>query len=74
MKDTQPPCGGCQERHPGCHAECEKYKAFAEERHKARDETYRQKKIEHEAQRFMFANRTKAIRKMGARKKKKYKL
>lgn len=26
------PCHGCEERVPGCHAECRKYKAYHEER------------------------------------------
>ena len=32
------PCKNCEDRHTGCHAECEKYKAFAEEREKHRQE------------------------------------
>lgn len=30
------PCHGCQERRKGCHAKCDKYLAYAEEREKAR--------------------------------------
>ena len=30
MKPTAP-CKDCEDRHSGCHSECEKYKAFKEE-------------------------------------------
>lgn len=33
-----PPCYRCPHRHEGCHAECEDYKAFGEEREKLRHE------------------------------------
>ena len=32
------PCKDCNDRHTGCHAECEKYKRFAEEREYNRQE------------------------------------
>ena len=28
------PCHGCEDRHIGCHGECEKYMAWAEDRQK----------------------------------------
>ena len=33
---TDSPCHGCQERHKGCHAKCDKYLAYADEREAAR--------------------------------------
>ena len=32
MKPTAP-CKDCEDRHSGCHSECEKYKAFKEEQY-----------------------------------------
>jgi hypothetical protein len=32
------PCKDCKERHVGCHAECERYKEFAEENRRRHDE------------------------------------
>lgn len=28
-----PPCKDCEFRHPGCHAQCEPYKAWLEDQH-----------------------------------------
>ena len=39
-------CKGCEERHLGCHAECENYKAWKEERDQQKDELYKQKSSE----------------------------
>ena len=36
-------CKGCEERHEGCHGECERYKAWKEERDRIREDLYRQK-------------------------------
>ncbi len=36
-------CNGCKERHEGCHGECERYKAWKEERDRKREEIYKQK-------------------------------
>ena len=46
MKDC--PCNGCTERRAGCHARCERYKAWVEE-HEAEKEELRQKKREYHA-------------------------
>lgn len=35
------PCYGCEERHPRCHADCERYREWAESRQKAHEvDTY----------------------------------
>lgn len=31
------PCHHCEEREPGCHGKCEKYKAWADERDRLRE-------------------------------------
>lgn len=31
------PCADCEERYVGCHAECERYKAWKEDREKQRE-------------------------------------
>lgn len=30
-------CKGCEERHPNCHSDCERYKAFKEQIQKGKD-------------------------------------
>lgn len=35
---TDSPCYGCEDRHVGCHAECEKYQAWAERQERLREE------------------------------------
>lgn len=49
----QPPCHGCEERHRGCHASCEKYKAYHEESVERSRQIYDAKKKESEATQFM---------------------
>jgi hypothetical protein len=34
------PCRGCDDRHTGCHAECEKYLSWSNERREARERDY----------------------------------
>lgn len=53
------PCKGCEERHPGCHAECESYKAWAE----ARQELNRRMRAEGEDWRAYCAARKQNMRK-----------
>lgn len=36
MSGNDTPCHGCENRHKGCHASCDDYFAYAEEREKAR--------------------------------------
>lgn len=33
----KPPCGGCVERHIGCHAKCERYLTWSAEHEKERE-------------------------------------
>lgn len=40
------PCFNCEDRHPKCHANCEKYKIWSEIRIKNREELYKKKLIE----------------------------
>ena len=37
MMKGETPCHHCEERHAGCHAECEKYKAMLEQRQALKD-------------------------------------
>lgn len=37
MMKGETPCHHCEERHAGCHAECEKYKAMLAERQALKD-------------------------------------
>ena len=39
------PCKDCQDRHSGCHPQCEAYKLYAEKREQARQERYMIKEI-----------------------------
>lgn len=39
------PCKGCKDRHTGCHAECERYKAACAERKKIREERYKEHEL-----------------------------
>lgn len=41
------PCKDCNARSPICHAECEKYKAFADEVAAEREKHNKQKQIQH---------------------------
>ncbi len=34
------PCANCKDRHAGCHAECERYLTWSEERAEARERDY----------------------------------
>ena len=34
------PCHNCEDRHVGCHAECERYKEYAAECHKRREKRH----------------------------------
>lgn len=34
------PCSGCDDRHAGCHAECERYSAWSSERREAKQRDY----------------------------------
>ena len=42
----QAPCKDCKERSESCHAECERYKEFADENRRRHDEAMKQFKIE----------------------------
>jgi hypothetical protein len=42
----QAPCKDCKERSERCHAECERYKEFADENRRRHDEAMKQFKIE----------------------------
>ena len=37
MMTGETPCHHCEERHAGCHAECERYKAMLEQRQAIKD-------------------------------------
>ena len=39
-------CAGCEDRHVGCHSDCEKYLAEKAEIQKAHDENNRQKALD----------------------------
>ena len=39
------PCKDCKERSAGCHAECEKYKVFADENRRRHDEAMNEYEI-----------------------------
>lgn len=41
------PCHGCVSRRAGCHAECERYKAWVEEREVEKEELRRKKREYH---------------------------
>lgn len=41
-----PPCNKCPDRHAGCHAECEKYAAFAKEREAERQIEFQKRSVE----------------------------
>ena len=36
INKVKPPCKGCDNRHLGCHGECEEYKTFTDENEKQR--------------------------------------
>ena len=40
------PCGVCEERYLGCHAKCDAYKAWNNERMAEREQTYRKRNAE----------------------------
>lgn len=40
------PCGNCEDRHAGCHAECEKYLTWSKERREARERDYDSRLVE----------------------------
>lgn len=40
-------CHGCEERHHGCHAECEKYKKFRKERDEQIKRRYEQTRLDY---------------------------
>lgn len=40
------PCGHCDERQVGCHAECERYQTWATERRAALENDYRKRAVE----------------------------
>lgn len=73
MSYPKPPCKGCQERGPGCHASCEKYKTWAADREREREEKFQAQALENRATSFALEGRRKAIKKMGSRKAKKFK-
>ena len=58
------PCGVCEERFIGCHAQCDAYKAWDAERWKQRESEYRKRNREGMLDNF----RKDAIRKQGRRK------
>lgn len=41
-----PPCKGCEERFPGCHADCERYKNWKTEHQARMEEKYAAKKLD----------------------------
>ena len=43
---TNAPCKDCTERHIGCHAECDRYKVFAEDNRRKHEEAMKKFKIE----------------------------
>lgn len=58
MNDT--PCHGCTERRAGCHAECEKYKTWVEEREAEKEELRRKKREYHAVATYMKEARERA--------------
>lgn len=43
MREPEAPCLFCDERHVGCHTECDKYKAYTKERKAYREHITKQK-------------------------------
>lgn len=41
-----PPCKGCEERHEGCHAECDRFIKWKADRNAMNEERYKQKEKE----------------------------
>lgn len=58
------PCGICEERYVGCHAKCDAYRAWNNERMAEREQTYRKRNAEDMVDSFKAA----AIRKSRRRK------
>lgn len=59
------PCYNCTDRHAGCHAECEKYLAWSEERKQA---TYDRWSRESQATAYA-VNKARKVREEGIRKR-----
>lgn len=49
LKTLVCPCKDCQKRHEKCHGSCEKYKTWSEEQKKLKEEMWKERKSEHEA-------------------------
>lgn len=52
MKEPQAPCLFCDEKHVGCHIECEKYNSYKEQHHKWSEAVKAEKTKEHELTRM----------------------
>lgn len=59
------PCHRCEERHPGCHAECEKYKAYKERHNEQKEQIDREKRAETNYTAYMIKSGVKQKKKMG---------
>lgn len=59
------PCYGCGERREGCHAVCERYRAYDEERKAMREESSQWK----EAQRTVISGKKEYLDKIAVREK-----
>ena len=67
------PCYVCQERHPGCHAGCEKYKAWSEAHQTKKQKRYRAFEAERKLDDFIVDSARK-LRKRATSAKKRAKL
>lgn len=60
MNKVKAPCNGCDNRHLGCHGECEKYKTFADENKKLKQQKL--SKIDFTYAQYFRDKRTKRLR------------
>lgn len=49
LKQLVCPCKDCQKHSERCHVSCEKYKTWSEEQKKLKEEMWKERKSEHEA-------------------------
>lgn len=59
------PCKDCKDRHSGCHAECEEYKAFKSALAKAQVKEYKQKNAEHTATAHEIQSKKRTLKRQG---------
>ena len=65
------PCKDCEERHLGCHSDCERYKAYREEWERITAEIWKAKKAEALTEGYVITMKRKIARQTGVKKRRK---